>query len=106
MDSNKKFPKPVGGWFHSHEEDTPDIKIFRREGFDFPFSRGRMGFRLLSNGKAQTISTGPDDVPVENSAHWLTHGNEVVIRDGDFDGLLESARLIIDGPDKILLVRK
>jgi hypothetical protein len=46
-------PKKLQGrWVHSHEEDTPEVSVYRAAGFQFPPSRGRHAFELRADGTA------------------------------------------------------
>lgn len=69
----------VGTWIHSHEEDSGAERVYRREGFDFPPSRGRDGFRLEADGSAETIGPGPADVPGSAPASWRLTDDELTI---------------------------
>ena len=106
MPKNETTGSAVGDWFHSHEEDEGGNMVFRKSTFDFPLSRGRIGFRLGKGGHAETISIGSDDLPVNFKANWrLQNSHEIIINGEDFAGLLQNSKLILLGPDKIILQR-
>ena len=106
MSESSEKDIPIGEWFHSHEEDVGNRMIFRKSGFDFPLSRGRIGFRLEKGGSAETISIGSDDRPVKAGAHWHVQGAKEIIIDGDeFSGLLTNSTLTLSDTDKIVLQR-
>lgn len=44
-------PRCFGHWIHSREEDTDEVHVYRREGFEFPRARGRRGFEILKGGR-------------------------------------------------------
>jgi hypothetical protein len=41
----------LGHWIHSHEEDTESATIYRRSGYTFPPSRGRLGLEFQPDGR-------------------------------------------------------
>ena len=48
-------------WFHSYEEDTEDIVVYRTRDFKFPPSRGREGFEIKASGEFIKYSIAPTD---------------------------------------------
>lgn len=48
-------------WFHSYEEDTEDIIVYRTREFRFPPSRGREGFEIKASGEFIKYSIAPTD---------------------------------------------
>ena len=61
----------VGHWIHSHEEDVAGARVFRRAGFPFPRSRGRVGFEFAADGSFVEHGIGPTDRPTRTSGHWV-----------------------------------
>lgn len=57
-------------WFHSHEEDTTDVKVFRPRAFAFPRSRGRSGFELRPGGELIYYAIAPADGTDEVEGRW------------------------------------
>ena len=66
----------VGQWIHSHEEDTQDVTVYRPASYDFPPSRGRMGFEFRKDGKliyyGIARADGSDQIP----GSWVIEGAE------------------------------
>ncbi len=60
----------IGSWRHSHEEDTPDAQVYRRDDYAFPLSRGRFGFTLEAGGAAERIGLSPRDGSARGAARW------------------------------------
>lgn len=38
-------------WVHSHEEDTPEVLVYRPRGHPLPPARGRSAFEIQENGR-------------------------------------------------------
>lgn len=71
----------VGSWSHSHEEDGEEAQVFRRVGYDFPPSRGRVTLTLRPDGTAVAGSPGPDDRGVTaRDGSWQLQGGVLHIR--------------------------
>jgi len=73
--------KIVGTWQHSHEENTnPEVEsVYRPDGFDFPASRGRNGFRFFPNGDFVYIYPDPTDELMERTGTWRAFGNQNIL---------------------------
>ena len=63
-------------WLHSHEEDTDTEMVFRPATFNFPRSRGRMGFELKRDGGLIEIGIAPTDGPLETQGRWKLEGDD------------------------------
>lgn len=63
-------------WVHRPEEDTPDTMVFRSADTPLPASRGRWGFELRDDGRAEIMSAGRSDVPDTIGASWQLSGAE------------------------------
>jgi hypothetical protein len=79
-----------GHWIHSREEDRDDVQVFRREGFAFPVSFGRDGFRMFDDGTFLQEEVGPADGIVTVPGRWSSRiPGRVAVRFGgaraDFD---------------------
>ncbi|MCC6585255.1 MAG: hypothetical protein IT168_00930 [Bryobacterales bacterium] len=59
-----------GRWLHSHEEDTPEATVYRRDSFPFPPSRGRHGFELRDDGSLVDLGPGAADRPGHSAGAW------------------------------------
>jgi hypothetical protein len=69
-------------WVHSHEEDTDTEMVFRPATFDFPRSRGRLGFELAEDGTLVERGIAPADGPQESRGTWGLEGeNALVLRE-------------------------
>ena len=92
----------IGEWRHSHEEDAKGLMVFRPASHKFPPSRGRLGFKLLANGKAEYCGLGATDAPDEVNAKWIrTAGDELTIR-SEGNALLKG-KVIAAEPEKLVL---
>jgi hypothetical protein len=69
----------IGVWTHSHEEDQPDIHVFRSSGYAFPRSRGRVSYELRPDGTLGGTRPGPDDRHVPSTGRWDLQGRRLVI---------------------------
>ncbi len=49
----------LGEWVHSHEEDEPGRKVYRRSGYPFPPARGRDAVELKADDTAVVRGPGP-----------------------------------------------
>jgi hypothetical protein len=67
-----------GRWLHSHEEDTNTEMVFRPAAFNFPPSRGRMGFELRPDHSLVEIGIAPTDGPVEATGRWEQQGGSQI----------------------------
>lgn len=56
-----------GRWLHSHEEDTAEATVYRRDSFPFPPSRGRHGFELRGDGSLVDLGPGAADRPSQGA---------------------------------------
>jgi hypothetical protein len=57
-------------WIHSYEEDKDDIQVYHTSTFNFPLSRGRMGFEIEKNGTFIQYGNGPDDRQKKVEGNW------------------------------------
>ena len=57
-------------WIHSYEEDKDDIQVYHPSTFNFPLSRGRMGFEIQKNGVFTQYGIGPDDRQKKIEGNW------------------------------------
>ena len=60
----------LGEWVHSHEEDEPGRKVYRRSGYPFPPARGRDAVELKADDSAVVRGPGPTDMPEEETGKW------------------------------------
>jgi hypothetical protein len=63
-------------WVHSYEEDKDDIQVYHPSTFNFPLSRGRMGFEIQKNGTFIQYGIGPDDRQKKIEGNWTIEEEE------------------------------
>ncbi|MFT4164030.1 MAG: hypothetical protein QM650_02170 [Microlunatus sp.] len=69
-----------GRWMHSHEEDTANTEVYRPASYRFPPARGRTGFELSADGRAEYLGIAAADGTDHLAARWeLQPGNELRI---------------------------
>lgn len=66
-------------WVHSHEEDTDTEIVFRPAGFNFPRSRGRIGFELKHDGGLVETGIAPADGPQQTQGTWKLEGDDSLV---------------------------
>lgn len=70
----------TGEWFHSHEEDSPGVVVYRPSSFDFPPARmPRERITLSAGGRAAVGSPGPADRADQTPARWSLVADQVVV---------------------------
>jgi hypothetical protein len=57
-------------WVHSHEEDTPEVRVYRPADYSFPPSRGRMGFAFREGGELIYHGIAPADGSLASPGRW------------------------------------
>lgn len=62
-------------WWHSMEEDTDEVVVYRPEGYPFPPARGRIGFEFLAGGYLVYYGIGPADEPTLQHGRWDQPGH-------------------------------
>jgi len=93
-------------WVHSHEEDTVNVKVYRRSDYNFPPVRGRTGFEIKDNGEFIEYDIGPDDRPKISSGRWKQEGTnriKVSFRDREHKSYTTD---IISVDEHILKIRR
>jgi hypothetical protein len=65
-------------WIHSHEEDTPDLRVYRPANYAFPPSRGRVGFEFHEGGTLDYYAIGRADGSEQLSGSWKIEGSNVI----------------------------
>src|SRR5215207_5545501 len=91
-------------WYHSYEEDTEDVKIYRPEDYEFPPSRGRSSFEIKEDGKFIRYDIGPTDMATPfNTKYKVKKDNtlSLFIEDPELQSLE-----IIEYNDNILKIKK
>lgn len=86
----------IGEWFHSHEEDSPGVRVYRPSSFEFPRARmPRDSIAFSAGGEADLGQPGPTDRADRTPASWDLVGEQVVVDTDDGHTL----RFIIDEQD-------
>ncbi|GAP46199.1 hypothetical protein [Streptomyces azureus] len=57
-------------WWHSFEEDTEGVTVYRPDDYDFPLARGRGGLAFLPDGTFIDYLVGPVDAPESVPGRW------------------------------------
>jgi hypothetical protein len=70
-------------WWHSFEEDSEGVVVYRPDDYDFPLARGRGGLEFTADGTFIDHPVGPVDAPASVPGRWR---------------LAENGRLAIDFP--------
>jgi len=72
----------VGTWRHSHEEDAPTTRVFRRKEFAFPRSRGRVGYELRPDRTGAYLAIAARDGTDAKECTWQApgDGSEILLR--------------------------
>jgi hypothetical protein len=93
-----------GQWTHSHEEDEPEILVFRPASWNFPPSRGRRSFHLRPDGSLETGAPGPDDrTRVRNGCWRLLPGDILELIEPGNESRLH---IVKAAKDKLVLDRR
>lgn len=74
----------IGQWFHSHEEDSPGVEIYRPSSFDFPRARmPRDSVTFSTDGRAAVGAPGPADRTDHTPGQWSLVDDQVMVEAGD-----------------------
>lgn len=74
----------IGEWFHSHEEDSPGVAVYRPSSFEFPRARmPRESITFSAGGRAAVGAPGPADRADRTPGHWSLVGEQIVVDAGD-----------------------
>jgi hypothetical protein len=57
-------------WIHSHEEDTPEVSVYRPRGHPLPAARGREGFEIHENGRFVHYGIAAGEGARETVGRW------------------------------------
>jgi hypothetical protein len=94
-----------GSWRHSHEEDTEDALVYRRDGFAFPPSRGRDGFELHPDGTGAQHAVAPTDGNRATPVTWTVGSDDTVILTDAPSKLLRRMRIASVGKTRLVIRR-
>jgi hypothetical protein len=91
---------------HSHEEDTAEVAVYRREGYTFPPARGRTGFEFLADGKALYFGIAATDGSSPITGRWEVQAPDIVtvtVEDKRIPPIV--SRVLSCGPEMLTLSR-
>jgi hypothetical protein len=94
------------GWAQSHEEDTQDVSVYRPVGYDFPPSRGRMGFEFREGGELTYYGIARADGSKQSSGRWTIEGSNQVRIDVDNERIQSFVMEVVSCDDETLKVRR
>ena len=60
----------IGRWIHSHEEDTPNVQIYRPADYPFPPARGRDGLEFRAGGDLVYLGIARGDGTEASNGRW------------------------------------
>ena len=73
----------VGRWLHSHDEDTPDVLVYRPAENPFPREEGRDGFEIQAGGEFYYLAVGRGDGTEVSNGRWTIEAPDRVRIDVD-----------------------
>ena len=93
-------------WVHSHEEDTQDVRVYRPASYDFPPSRGRMGYQFREDGELIYYGIARTDGTEQSSGRWTIEETSRVRIDVDNERIQPSVLDVVSCDDEMLKVRR
>jgi hypothetical protein len=93
-------------WVHSHEEDTPDLTVYRPVSYNFPPSRGRRGFEFRAGGELIYYRIAPADGTLEAAGRWILEGPNQVRIEVEDDRITPFTMEIVSCDDATLKVKQ
>ena len=96
----------AGTWMHSHEEDANDEVVYRKSSFDFPPSRGRMGFDLRPDHSSTWIGIAARDGASKEATQWEVRGGSEPALILSFADGRQRVLPIVNVNEERLIVRK
>lgn len=96
-------------WLRSSEEEKSDgIEVYRREGYNFPISRGpRQAYKFTKSGEC-TMIIAPADAPIELKGSWKSEGKKKIsinLEKSDFIQKNQFSYEIIEAKAEILKIK-
>jgi hypothetical protein len=95
----------LGHWIHSHEEDAQGVMVYRREGYNFPPSRGRIGFDFREGGELVYFGIGRADGSEQFSGSWAIEASNRVRINVNSDRIRPFVLHVVACDDQALKVR-
>ena len=96
----------LGHWLHSHEEDTQDVMIYRPANYNFPPSRGRIGFEFREGGELVYYGIGRADGSEQFSGSWVIERSDQVIIKVDSEHIKPIVLQVLSCDDQTLQVKR
>lgn len=93
-------------WIHSHEEDMQDVRVYRPSGYDFPPSRGRIGFQFQEDGKLIYYGIARTDGTEQSSGRWTVEGTSRVRIELDNQRIQPFVLDVVSCDEEMLKVRR
>lgn len=81
----KMSPDIYNHWMHSHEEHVGDVEYFRPSTYQFPPSRGRLGFEIKKEGQFTLYTIAPADGRDQIDGEWIFVPPDTII--AEFPGI-------------------
>ncbi len=96
----------LGHWIHSHEEDTQGVMVFRPASYNFPPSRGRVGYEFRVGGKLVYYGIAATDGTDPLSGTWAIEGPNLVRIQVDNNRIKPFQLQVISCDDKMLKLKQ
>jgi hypothetical protein len=94
-----------GTWRHSHEEDTGDTLVYRRQSFAFPPSRGRHAFELRADGNGVEQGIAPADGRATTPVTWTMDPDDTVVLTDASGKIVRRMRVASAGRNRLVIRR-
>ncbi len=66
-------------WTHSHEDDKNGLRVYRPSTYNFPLSRGREGFEIMSDGTLKYYAIAASDGIIEKTGTWKLKSKNLLV---------------------------
>jgi hypothetical protein len=93
-------------WIHSHEEDAQGVVVYRPANYNFPPSRGRIGFDFREGGELVYYGIARADGSEESSGSWVIEGPNRVRIKVDSERVQPFVLQVVSCYDQALKVRR
>ena len=78
--NENQYVNLINTWHHSHEEDQEGLQVYRTDNYNFPPSRGRLGFSIKENNVAVIFAIARGDGQDKQNGKWLLNGKQVTLK--------------------------
>jgi hypothetical protein len=96
----------VGRWIHSHEDDTPDTKVYRPADYPFPPARGRDGFEFRPGGELVYLGIARADGTEESNGRWTIENSNEVRFEVETERIEPFTLVVVSCDDETLKIRR